>query len=118
MITINQVNQHILEQERKINEEIPSEKTGLINRAKKRIEFLRDCVLYLEKEPREEYLKKQNEQLSELITKIESGFWDWYKRQLPDGRDESQWRTSYYSLMDIKKHKRHLATVRYLLQVD
>lgn len=117
MVTIKQIQSDIDNQVNKIKNEIPADKTGLINRAKKRIEFLRECMLYIEKEPSEEYLKAEQEKLNRRLRLINEGFTGYQKHNYVElsSLDHKQQQAIYHKVMQTKKHKRHLETIIYLL---
>lgn len=114
MKTIAKVKQELKETEEADTETFTDAK---LKKHEKQIKFLKDCVSYLEGEPREEFVSNEAKRLGERLKKIESGFQAW-KSSTPAGdydNDMSKAKSMYNSIMDKSTVTRHLKNINYIL---
>lgn len=82
----------------------------------KECEFLRSCLLYLETNPREDFLKSSLNSLLEKKQKIKDGFVEYQKYRPYDGKNESGQKAEYNSLMQVTTLYSQIRTLQYILQ--
>ena len=83
-------------------------------KAKQRVSWLNDCILYLETFPEEEFLRKQKEQKQKELDHIDDSFEEW-QNNTPRMLYVKNARTVYNNLMGRQKVYNHLNTLEYLL---
>jgi len=79
---------------------------------KKENQLLRQCLLYLKTNPRENYLKTELQTIKNRMSSIESHFGEW--ADLNRGKFKNL-RTAYKSAMGIPKLLMQIKTLKYLL---
>lgn len=87
-------------------------------KVKKRLQYLKNIRLYLEKEPREEFVKKEIERLDSSIKNIDKDYTAWLdsledSTDTPFNKKVYDKQTGYLTLK--KKHLAHLKTLRDVL---
>ncbi|MET7253441.1 hypothetical protein [Dyadobacter fermentans] len=85
---------------------------------KKRIEYLNECVLYLETSPTEEFLEREVKRLEANIVYIDKQFDKWLSRQhfsaqAPHQRQKSK--KTFEKESGIPKLRQQLKTIEFLL---
>lgn len=86
-------------------------KKGQVKKIYQQISFLQTCVAYLESKPNLEYLKKEAQRLSNIVSNITSG----QSNYIGKNPDRRKWRQEYFSEVGMPKLKTHLKTVKFLL---
>lgn len=85
-------------------------------RLRKKIPFLRKCILYLETEPREEFLKSEIDRICEMInTRIEM-FKEPHNADKLSKKDLSKLKKAHEKEWEVPKLRMQLKTLNYLLK--
>lgn len=87
-------------------------------RIKKQLKYLRPIKLYLEGEPREDFIKKEKSRLDNRIKIVDKNYKDWLSQD-SNRYDNAMFRKAFDSqtgyLTEKKKHLAHLKTLIYIL---
>ncbi len=110
MIKTSEIKQEIKEVEKELANESGG-KPSIINRLKKRLQFLATCKNYIESKPTEEFVKKEVTRLENKINLLTAGF---IKPENIDNKTLAKIKSEYDSEMGIKKLRNQLRTLRYL----
>jgi hypothetical protein len=89
-------------------------KKSQINRICKHIDRLRNCILYIETLPSEDFIKKQLEDKREQIKKIEIGFTEW-KMNTPESSIIGNPKAKYNTLMGKRIISNQIKNLEYIL---
>lgn len=84
-----------------------------INRFKKRVQFLKLCISYMESEPTPEFLKKEVSRLKKRSELIEDSFPQYTPPKQFD--NQKKLKSFYYKEMGIPKINQQLKTLRFLI---
>lgn len=88
------------------------ENVGKIKRLDKRFSFLKHMVIYLESNPREEFLKEQKEKILTKISSIENGYEEW---KVYNEKKHKNPLKQYRKECGVSDLKNKLKTLNYLL---
>jgi len=87
---------------------------GQCNAAKRKIKIRKQCILYLETKPKEEFVNKQMEDVEFKIKTINNRFFDWCKnhnKPIADRKSKSTWN----GMNNMSMLKAQLVVLKYLL---
>jgi hypothetical protein len=92
------------------------ESQTLINRIKKKYQFLGLCKWYIESNPTEEFIGKEKERLVNKISLINDGYIP-NERLIAHGliKQEAEERKDYHLIMNTKKFKEQLKAINFLI---
>lgn len=98
---------------RKLSEQELSKKEK--SKLEKELKHLYACQLYLESDPTQTFLEKQQKDLKHKIKIVTSGFSTWCSNN-PKERDSCKNpKSKYNTMMGLKNFKEQLRTIEYLL---
>lgn len=117
MITVGKINDDIARATESAHDFMVAGKKSMLSKTKKRIEFLRLCKSYLESNPSEEFLKKDEERILNRMKLIHEGFDAWLKNgeEKPKVKKREDLKTIYEKKMDMPSLREKLATLKYIL---
>lgn len=112
MKTIEQVNEDIRASEFFISDNIVNIKKSTLNKEKKKIEFNRFVIKYLETNPKENFLKQERERLKTLIANKSIQFKLWLP---PANLEPKKHKAAYNKHTGITEFNKQLKTIEYIL---
>lgn len=86
------------------------------NKLSDKVSFMRTVVMYLEDEPRQEFVQKEHERLTEKKRLIDEGYLVWKKNEPADiHKTEDKWIARYHQVMDVATVNAQLRMLTYIL---
>ena len=95
---------------------LSKENSRLEKRLKKKLQYLKLCLLYVETHPKKEFLEKEKERLIHRVALIQDQF------ILPENHERmakselTKIKKQFESKMEVPKIKTHLSTINFLLK--
>lgn len=93
----------------------PPMKTVEMNRILNRVSLLKTCVMYLESNPQEEFIKCEIERVKDRIDKISDGFYHPNKDNMAL-KDFGKLKKDFEKLYNVPKLKVQLSTLKFILE--
>lgn len=114
MITIKEINREI----KLIQKEYQGKAQVIPKAASRRLQVLRQCILYLETKPTEAFLKQNVIELEKRIKAIKAGFGKWLNHAPTEIMQKRNPRQVYHNEMGLKKYRIQLETIKFLLNTE
>lgn len=112
MITIDEIKAR---QKRILDSQKDMEKQEL-SAARKDMECFKYCILYLEGNPAEEFVKKQLKEVQTLSKKIKDGQLEWISRHRKSGQTDTQAKAFHATTFETKKMALQIRYLNFILK--
>jgi hypothetical protein len=111
MKTINEIKEQIV----KLSEVDKKKDPQTYKKNQTEVAFTRLCLMYLESNPHEDFLRKQYNEIKMRLDKIENGYLDWKKGEIRLDLTDQELRIIYNRKMEKTKYDKQFRIFDYIL---